>query len=119
MLGPVLAGSGVHDIMMNLHLNAVTTFMTGVCEVNASLWRDTVVHGPSSGSAMAISHVSSLQPYSLAMLSIISFHSIKNLRIGFPLWNKQWRFITQTRDTSAILPPLANVIQHVTRSLIG
>ena len=45
MLGPVLAGSGVHDIMMNLHLNVVTTFMTGVCEVNASLC-DTVVHGP-------------------------------------------------------------------------
>ncbi|KAI0225527.1 hypothetical protein LSAT2_023724 [Lamellibrachia satsuma] len=31
--------------MMNLHLHVVTTFMTGVCEVNASLC-DTVVHGP-------------------------------------------------------------------------
>ena len=105
-------------IMMNLHLYAVTTFMTGVCEVNASVC-DTVVHGPSSCSAMAISHDPSLQPYSLAMLSIVLFHSIKNLRIGFPLWNKQWRFITQSRDASAILPSLANVIQHVTRSLIG
>ena len=120
MLGPVLAGSGVHDYhdMMNLHLYAVTTFMTGVCEVNASVC-DTVVHGPSCCSAMAISHDPSLQPYSLAMLSIVSFHSIKNVRIGFPLWNKQWRFITQSRDASAILPSLANVIQHVTRSLIG
>ena len=68
MLGPVFAGSGVHDIMMNLHLYAVTTFMTGVCEVNASVC-DTVVHGPSSCSAMAISHDPSLQLYSLAMLS--------------------------------------------------
>ena len=120
MLGPVLAGSGVHDYhdMMNLHLYAVTTFMTGVCEVNASVC-DTVVHGPSSSSAKAISHDPSLQPYSLPMLSIVSFHSIKKLRIGFPLWNKQWRFITQSRDASAILPSLANVIQHVTRSLIG
>ena len=118
MLGPVLSGSGVHDIMMNLHLYAVTTFMTGVCEVNASVC-DTVVHGPSSCSAMAISHDPSLQPYSLAMLSNVSFHSKKNVHIGFPLWNKQWCFITQTRDAGAILPSPANVIQHVTRSLIG
>ena len=118
MLGPVLAGSGVHDIMMNLHLNAVTTFMTGVCEVNSSVC-DMVVHGPSSYSTMASSHVPSLQPYSLAMLSNVSFHSIKNFRIQFPLWNKHLRFITQTRDASAILPSIANVIQYVTRSLIG
>ena len=56
MLGPVLSGSGVHDIMMNLHLYDVTTFMTGVCEVNASV----CVYGPSSCSAMAISHDPSL-----------------------------------------------------------
>ena len=120
MLGPVLSGSCVHDIMMTLHLYAVTTFMTGVCvyKVNASVC-NTAVHGPSSCSAMAISHDPSMQPYSLAMLSNVSFHSIKNVRIGFPLWNKQWRFITQTRDASAILPSLAKVIQHVTRSLIG
>ena len=53
---------------MNLHLSAITTFMTGVGEVNNASVHDTVVHGPSSGTAMAISHDPSLQPYSLAML---------------------------------------------------
>ena len=68
---------------MNLHPNVVTTFMTGLSEVNNASVCDAVVHGPSSGSAMAISHDPSLQPYSLAMLSNISFDSIKNFREGF------------------------------------
>ena len=73
----------MHDIMMNLHLSAITKFMTGVGEViNASV-RDTVVHGPCSGSAMAISHDPSLQPYYLAMLSNVLFDSITNFREGF------------------------------------
>ena len=68
---------------MNLHLSAITTFMTGIGEVNNASVRDTVVHGPSSGSAMAISHNPLLQPYSLAMLSNVSFDSIKKFRVGF------------------------------------
>ena len=73
----------MHEIMINLHLSAITTFMTDVGEVNNASVRDTVVHGPSSGSAMAISHDSSLQPYSLAMLSNVSFDSITSFRVGF------------------------------------
>ena len=82
MLGPVLSGSGVHDFMMNLHLYAVTTFMTGVCEVNASVC-DTVVHGPSSCSAMAISHDPSLQPlFSNAVKRFVSQHKKCTYRIS-------------------------------------
>ena len=81
--GTVLAGSSVHDIMMNLHLSAITTFMTGVGEVNNASVCDTVVHGPSSSSAMPISHDPLLQPYSLAMLSNILFVSITNFCVGF------------------------------------
>ena len=55
----------------------------GVDEVNNSSVCITVVHGPSSSSAMAISHDPSLQPYSMAMLSNVSFDSIKNFRVGF------------------------------------
>ena len=73
----------MHEIMMNLHLSAVTTFMTGVGEVNNASVCDTVVHGPSSGSNMAISQDPSLQVYSLAMLSNVSFDSIKIFRVGF------------------------------------
>ena len=70
---------------MNLYLSAITTFMTRVGEVNNASVHDTVVQGPSSGSAMAVSHNPSLQPYSLslAMLSNVSFDSITNFRVGF------------------------------------
>ena len=73
----------MHEIMMNLHLSAITTFMTGVGEVNNASVRDTVVHAPSSGTAMAISHNPPLQPYYLAMLSNVSFDSINNFHVGF------------------------------------
>ena len=73
----------MHDVMMNLHLSTITMFMTGIGEVNNASVRDTVIHGPSSGPAMAISHYPSLQPYVLAMLSNVSFDSIKNFRVGF------------------------------------
>ena len=76
---------GVQENMMNLHLSAVTTFMTGIGEVNNESVTacDTVIHGPSSSSAMAISHDPSLQPYSLATLSNVLFDSINNFRVGF------------------------------------
>ena len=68
----------VHDIMMNLHLSAITTFMTGVGEVNNASMRDAIVHGASSGSIIAISHNPLLQPYYMAMLSNVLFENITN-----------------------------------------